>query len=192
MNKPPQKRRLETQTKLLAAAQVLIDQNEYDSLRVEHVVAEAGVAKGTFFSHFADKDVLLSIIIGGRMHNIWETAKSTSPKSSHDICEALVPMMEFWGSERVVFDVAVRYSGIAGDTPTEIAENFIDQIKTATEWIMPLQGSVFRDDQDPVLLAEGLQAFVTQVVALHHCCAPTDVPWVDRLFPFVSAWLDAR
>ncbi|MBL6598875.1 MAG: TetR family transcriptional regulator, partial [Alphaproteobacteria bacterium] len=48
MNRPVQKRTLETRARLIAAAEALIDDAGYEALRVEEVVLGAGVAKGTF------------------------------------------------------------------------------------------------------------------------------------------------
>lgn len=49
MSRPPQKRRLETRARLLEVADAQIANVGYSGLRVEDVVAEAGVAKGTLF-----------------------------------------------------------------------------------------------------------------------------------------------
>ncbi len=193
LDKPPQKRRLETRAKLIAAATEIVTENGYDALRVEQVVDLAGVAKGTFFSHFEDKNALLAILIGEHMKSIWADVSKTNPKSSLEICQAVEPFLVFWGTERIVFDVAVNFSGIDPENSDNgIAEIFGAQIETAVKWLSAENGKNFRDDQDPVLLAEGVQAFVMQVVALHHCCAPDDRPWVERLHPYLSAWLDAR
>ncbi len=193
LDKPPQKRRLETRAKLIAAATEIVTENGYDALRVEQVVDLAGVAKGTFFSHFEDKNALLAILIGEHMKSIWADVSKANPKSSLEICQAVEPFLVFWGTERIVFDVAVNFSGIDPENSDNgIAEIFGAQIETAVKWLSAENGKNFRDDQDPVLLAEGVQAFVMQVVALHHCCAPDDRPWVERLHPYLSAWLDAR
>ena len=59
MRKPRQKRTLETRARLIAAAEAVVEQSGYEALRVEEVVLRAGVAKGTFFAHFGDKDELM-------------------------------------------------------------------------------------------------------------------------------------
>ena len=67
MARPPQKRRLETRARLLAESARLVAAQGYAGLRVEDVVEAAGVAKGTLFSHFTDKDGLLAVLIGAKM-----------------------------------------------------------------------------------------------------------------------------
>ncbi|MCJ8335947.1 MAG: TetR/AcrR family transcriptional regulator, partial [Epibacterium sp.] len=47
MSRAPQKRRLETRAKLLEVAGEIVSEQGYSGLRVEDVVARAGVAKGT-------------------------------------------------------------------------------------------------------------------------------------------------
>ena len=63
MTRVKQKRALETRATLLATATALVEQHGYHALRVEQVVADAGVAKGTFFKHFGDKDGLMQVLI---------------------------------------------------------------------------------------------------------------------------------
>ena len=82
MTRAPQKRRLETRAKLLSVAEDLIDANGVSALRVEDVVARAGVAKGTFFSHFGDKDGLLAVILGAQvMRHIEDMDATPAPNT---------------------------------------------------------------------------------------------------------------
>src|SRR6056297_1375519 len=62
-----QPRALQTRARLLDAAQEIIAEVGYEGLRTQEVVKRAGVAKGTLFAHFPDKDALMEILIGAKM-----------------------------------------------------------------------------------------------------------------------------
>jgi AcrR family transcriptional regulator len=47
---------------LLRAGLVVADQHGFDGMSVNRVVAEAGLAKGTFYVHFADRDAFIDAI----------------------------------------------------------------------------------------------------------------------------------
>jgi AcrR family transcriptional regulator len=51
------RRRQRTRTALLHAGRALLAHRDVDSLSVDEIVAAADVAKGSFYNHFADKDV---------------------------------------------------------------------------------------------------------------------------------------
>lgn len=188
MNQPIQKRSQETRARLLAAAEQLIDEKGFSSLRVEEVVRVAGVAKGTFFAHFRDKDMLMDRIIGARLLSLSDEADQQAiPRDSDELAKRLEPMIRFMTQERYVFDVIMRYSG-AGDV-TEIgpiAESFERQITVLAGWLahMPV-----RKDVSVLLLAEGVQAFYVQAIALHFCARHNGHPLEARLRDYLSAWL---
>ena len=101
MTRAPQKRRLETRAKLLSVAEDLIDANGVSALRVEDVVARAGVAKGTFFSHFGDKDGLLAVILGAQvMRHIEDMNAAPAPNTPAEIAQRLSPLLDFISHRR--------------------------------------------------------------------------------------------
>jgi AcrR family transcriptional regulator len=51
------RRRRRTRTALLHAGRTLLAHRDIDALSVDEIVAAADVAKGSFYNHFADKDV---------------------------------------------------------------------------------------------------------------------------------------
>ena len=109
MARAVQKRRLETRARLLAAAQDVIDEVGYEGLRVEQVAQRAGVAKGTFFAHFKDKDALMDILIGARIDALLDQIETCPPPSNTtEIADALMPLMRVMTCERYVFDVIIR------------------------------------------------------------------------------------
>ncbi len=54
-----ERKRLETQQKLINSALELLSELTYDEVTVEMITEGAGVAKGTFFSHFTNKEGVL-------------------------------------------------------------------------------------------------------------------------------------
>ncbi|NKX45017.1 TetR/AcrR family transcriptional regulator [Roseicyclus persicicus] len=191
MGRAPQKRRIETRQRLLDAAGDIVAEAGFAGLRVDEVVARAGVAKGTFFAHFPDKDRLLAELIGARMQAaLADIAAGPPPDDVEALADRLAPLYAIMASERAVFDIVVRYSGAALETePTEITRNFVAQDELLTGWIARLQARGLRRDVPARLLAEGVQAFATQAIALHFCVLHDPVPIDDRIRPYLRAWL---
>ncbi|MEL6682488.1 MAG: TetR/AcrR family transcriptional regulator [Pseudomonadota bacterium] len=187
----PQKRRLETRAKLVAAAETIIAEEGFAGLRVEDVVARAKVAKGTFFSHFEDKDRLLALLIGQEMERILANiADGPPPADIDDFATRLAPLMDYIAQDRIVFDVVMRFSGAGVIETTElISLNFMHQIELFAAWIQALQGTVIRTDVEPMLLAEGVQAFAIQAMALKFCALHNTNQHHERLAPYLGPWL---
>lgn len=188
MNKPVQKRTLETRARLIDAAQQIIAQHGYAALRVEQVVQGAGVAKGTFFAHFPDKDALMELIIGNEMDaHLDALEKLPAPTSVQALVQSMLPFMRFMVRERYVFDLIVRHSGAAAKEEIgPIATNFERQVQSLAPW---LAEGPFRNDVPPQLLAEGIQAFAIQSMALHFCVINNARPMQDRFTDYMQAWL---
>lgn len=191
MARAVQKRRIETRAKLLRAAENVIAEGSYAALRVEEVVLRAGVAKGTFFSHFADKDALLVELIGGALNAQLQTiAEGPAPRDPDELCDLLMPFFVTMSSEQAVFDIALRYSGaMSAEAIGPVTENFGAQIALLSRWIAPLQGTTVRSDVSAELLAEGVQAFAIQAMALEFCVLHNAAALKERLVPYIRAWL---
>lgn len=191
MKQAIQKRTLETRARMTAAAEALISEGGYEALRVEDVVKGAGVAKGTFFAHFSDKDALMDQLIGARLDaELDRIEELPTPQSVAAIVEAMTPMLAFMTSERYVFDIVLRYSGAAlADEIGPIAAFFGRHGEVVARW---LSDGPFRRDVSPEMLAEGVGAFTIQVLALHFCALHNDYPLADRLADYLTAWLLPR
>ncbi|MEL6618497.1 MAG: TetR/AcrR family transcriptional regulator [Pseudomonadota bacterium] len=190
MNKPVQARTLKTRAKLIDAAKALVAASDYESLRVEDVVQRAGVAKGTFFAHFQDKDALMDELIGERIATILnDIAAGPQPTSPVEIVQALRPLISFAIAERYVFDLVLRYSGAAGISDIgPIARTFEQQYELSLQWVTHPDLKV-RDDVPPELLAEGIGAFLIQAISLAFCALHSSVSVEERLVPYLDAWL---
>ena len=183
-----QSRTLKTRARLVAAAEDVISETGYGAMRVEEVVRRAGVAKGTFFAHFSDKDALMDRLIGARIDSILDDlATQERPGSIQDLISALAPLMGFMAHERYVFDVILRHSGAAQkDVIGPIAMTFGRFIEIVTPW---LKGPAFRMDGTPEVLAEGVQAFMVNTIALNFCALHNDRPLSEHLERYLSLWL---
>lgn len=192
MPRTPQKRRIETRARLISAAQALIEQQGVAALRVEDVVAEAGVAKGTFFSHFGDKDGLLAVILGARVMTLLDEMETgTPPRTAAEICDRLAPLLRFIAADRVIFDLLLRYSGTTATQTDEIVtQGFMRQIALFADWIAALQAEgKCRGDLPALLLSEGIQAFVNHVLATGFCAEHAPADPAAALLPYVEGWL---
>ena len=188
MQKTIQKRTIKTRAKLLSAAEEVIQNGGYEALRVEDVVKAAGVAKGTFFAHFKDKDALMDLLIGAKIDGLLDDLeRQPVPGSTADLIAAMDPMMRFMTCERYVFDVILRHSGAAmSDQIGPIANTFGRHLTVVAEW---LRDGPFRRDISALLMAEGVQAFLVQVMALHFCAINNEDPMQTRLSKYLDAWL---
>lgn len=189
MTRAPQKRRLETRARLIEAATAIVARDGPAALRVEDVVRDAGVAKGTFFSHFDDKDSLLAQLLGEEMHVLLaRIASGPVPQTVDALCDAFDPLYEFMAQDRFVFDIVMRYSGAAAvDDTTEIALNFLHQVELLMRWLPQMPG--IRRDVDVELLAEGVLAFALNAMALKFCALHNASSINDRVRPYIRAWL---
>lgn len=188
MIKQTQKRSIETRAKLIRVATEAIAANGHSALRVEEVVKNAGVAKGTFFAHFKDKDALMELIIGAQINEYLDAAEAmTSPDDVDELITRMRPLMNFMTGERYIFDVIVRHSGAAvKEEIGPIAQTFDRTIEIVSAWIA--QGQ-FRKDVSEVLLAEGVQAFAVQAMALHFCAINNQEEMHLRFKTYLQAWL---
>ena len=183
-----QQRTLKTRAKLIDAAKSRIAEAGYEALRVEDVVKDAGVAKGTFFAHFKDKDALMDHLIGQEIDAFLdEVAKLDTPRSVSEILDALMPSFHFMAQERFVFDVILRHSGAAQNSEIgAIAQTFIRHGTVLAHW---LAAGPFRKDIPPALMAGGVGAFQMQALALHFCEAHNGTSIRDRMEMYLNAWL---
>jgi AcrR family transcriptional regulator len=60
-----QERRARTRAQLLSAATALISRQAVESITIDDIVKEAGVAKGTFYVHFEDTQALVVAVADG-------------------------------------------------------------------------------------------------------------------------------
>ncbi len=188
MKQAIQKRTLRTRARLTAAAEDLIQASGYEALRVEDVVQAAGVAKGTFFAHFRDKDALMEILLAEKLNAFLDKAEAGAPPTTvPEIIGALDELHRFMTVERYVFDLLIRYSGATAiATVGPIAYFFERYFRVVMMW---LEAADVRKDVPSELLAEGVQAFAIQAMSLGFCALHASTSFKDRLTEYLKAWL---
>ena len=156
MRKAVQQRTLETRARLTEVAQALVTEKGFEALRIDEVVQRAGVAKGTFFAHFNDKDELMDLLIGERINaQLDRMAAAAPPRNAEQLARRLMPLLELMASERYVFDVILRRSGAAAmEEIGPIATTFERMGQVWGPW---LATGDFRRDVPVELLVEGLR-----------------------------------
>lgn len=80
MTRKPQQRSIATRARVLQAARELSRTNGLEGLTAEAVASEAGVAKGTVFSHFGDMDGLLSHVLLERLDALRSGTAENAPQ----------------------------------------------------------------------------------------------------------------
>lgn len=183
-----QQRTLQTRAKLVDAAKAVIAELGYEAMRVEEVVVRAGVAKGTFFAHFKDKDALMDMLIGAEIDRHLDLIGAQPvPKTIEEMAAAMMPLVEYMSCERYVFDVILRHSGAAANSEIgPIAMTFGRQAEVTANW---LKDQPFRKDISAELQAEGVQAFVVQAISLVFCSMHNAISPQDRVETYLRAWL---
>ncbi len=188
MTRARQARSIRTRETLLSLAREKASAVGYGALRVEDIVSAAGMAKGTFFSHFKDKDALMDILIAERLNALLD-GMETAPKfqSVADVVAGLMPYLAFISSERYVFDLYLRLSGaLKVEEIGEIAESLVRLDRILIE---KLDRDRFRQDVSPELLSEGIQAFCISSIAFGFCALHSDQDVEKRLETQLNAWL---
>lgn len=188
MKKAVQQRTLETRSRLTSVAGELVAEKGFEALRIEEVVQRAGVAKGTFFAHFKDKDELMDLLIGQRIETLLDRmAAEPAPRDADQLAQRLMPLVELMSSERYVFDLIMRRSGaLAVEEIGPIALSFGRLGELVGQWLA--QGA-FRQDVPIEILVEGVEAFLMQTLALNFCALHKDKTMKARLQPYLRAWL---
>lgn len=188
MKKAVQQRTLETRSRLTSVADQLVAEKGFEALRIEETVQAAGVAKGTFFAHFKDKDELMDLLIGQRIETLLDRmAAEPEPRDADQLAQHLMPLVELMSSERYVFDLIMRRSGaMAVEEIGPIALSFGRLGELVGQWLA--QGA-FRRDVPIEILVEGVEAFLMQTLALNFCALHKDKTMKARLQPYLRAWL---
>lgn len=86
--RPPDRRRVRTREALLSAGRTLFALRDVDGVSVDEIVAAAEVAKGSFYNHFADKDVFAREI-GAAVRRQVEQAINAANEDVEDTAEHL-------------------------------------------------------------------------------------------------------
>ena len=166
----PQKRAIDTRKKILDVTREMVVQDGYASIRTEEVVAAAGIAKGTLFAHFGDKDQLLYTLMceeidGAIGSTVLLVSKEVFEKD--DFIDALLPLMKLLCREKIIFDLFQHFSGVSmGHFDIEIGDDCNEYKDLLSRAVSLLQASgKVRRDLPASIIGEGCLAFLIQAVS---------------------------
>ena len=202
MTRKPQQRSIATRARVLAAARDLSQKHGLDLVTAEAVAHEAGVAKGTVFSHFGDMDGLLSYVLLDRL-NALRAAAETEGEQVEPLSDPVGLLMQ-----RMMALIAVITDSPAilrlfldniGVTKPNCAAEFVETLDALdaelesflTVWQQePGLKPALRQDRSPKEMVDGLIAFMIHGAILVKSHQLTDRSELEhRLRRHVEAFL---
>jgi AcrR family transcriptional regulator len=126
-NSPPEARlqnrfREATRTAILDAAEVAFARSGLASARMDEIASEAGVAVGTVYNYFADRDALLASVLESRRAELTSrldgALASTAGRTFAERLEALIAAtLTHFDLHRELFEVLLQADAHAGARP---------------------------------------------------------------------------
>jgi AcrR family transcriptional regulator len=181
-----QQRADDTKRRLVAAAAELFAQKGYHDTTVDEIARAAGVAKGTFFVHFATKDAVITELVRRQIRAARRArAQAKSP------LDALVAAVMTLGTEaevsrtlsRACFAASLDNAAIGGFADAlfgELMEEMMSDVRAAKDV------GLLRPDVDPQMIVESLIASYLGA-AVHFVTSPRVRPLAEVLRPLVEA-----
>ncbi|TYC56466.1 TetR/AcrR family transcriptional regulator [Rhodobacterales bacterium] len=172
MTRKPQQRSIATRARVLQAARDLSASLGLEMVTADAIAHEAGVAKGTVFSHFGDMDGLLSHVLLDRLEALQEGAQKRE-RAEREISDPLALLLErMMGLIAVITDsptILRLFLDNIGVTKPNCAEEFVQTLDamdaSLEEFLTAWQSSgtlvpPLRTDRTPKEMVDGLIAFM--------------------------------
>jgi len=174
----------DTRARLFAAASELFATRGYHATTVDAIAKRAGVAKGTFFVHFATKDAVITDLVRIQTRQAKKARAAALPDGPLAALRATVLMLGEQAGfsrelSRAVLSATLDNAHVAGDTDALFSDVFNDMIADARAAI----------GKDGELLARALMASYLGA-ALHFTSSRKSGPLLDILAPLVDANLE--
>ncbi len=178
MNRKTQKRTHETKARILEAARQLTEGKPFDTVSMDAIARQSGVAKGSLFAHFTDKSGLLSHVVAERLQAIvdhWETDGTARGSKLEELLDRSMALVDLLSADRAVLQIYLDYSGA---TSSNVSEPFSASLEALENRLFSFLshwrekgGAPFalRTDLDVAALASGVSAFVT-TAAIYRAC----------------------
>jgi AcrR family transcriptional regulator len=162
-------RSAQTRTALLDAARRALPRFGWERARVEDVCREAGVGRGTFYAHFANKAELLEAMVSGHAQALWALAEAPSaedqPRASvRRIIDGFVSLQLADRDIRGIWYAAASTEPRLAAMIEEVREAFVRRVGRRLELASLRQ--LTRGGLDIEMAATALTAMVEQTVAL--------------------------
>lgn len=174
----------DTRARLFAAASELFATRGYHATTVDAIAKRAGVAKGTFFVHFATKDAVITDLVRIQTRQARRARAAALPDGPLAALRATVLTLGEQAGfsrelSRAVLSATLENAHVAGDTDALFHEVFTDMIADA-------RAAVGKDGE---LLARSLMASYLGA-ALHFTSSRRSGPLLEILAPLVDANLE--
>lgn len=181
---PRQLRADDTRKRLFAAASELFATRGYHATTVDAIAKRAGVAKGTFFVHFATKDAVITELVRIQTRQAKKARAAALPNGPLAALRATVLMLGEQAGfsrevSRAVLSATLDNSDVAVDADALFGEVFDEMIADA-------RAAVGKDGE---LLARALMASYLGA-ALHFTSSRKSGPLLEILAPLVDANLE--
>lgn len=176
----------DTRRKITVAAIELVQEVGWRDATVERIAAKAGVAKGTFFVHFANKEALAPAFVGIQVGAARRAREKIEGRSADErLRETVLTLGRHAGSSielsRAVFITMMQNNDVARSIDASFAEVYAQMIADAADVV-------------PGAKAETLASLLMSCylgAALHHTTSPRPGRLEDVLAPLVEATLAA-
>jgi len=178
MTRKTQKRTHETKARILEAARQLTDGKPFDAVSMDAIARQSGVAKGSLFAHFTDKNGLLSHVVAERLQAIvddWAIEGVDGESRLAELLDRSMALVDLLSADRAVLQIYLDYSGA---TSSNVSEPFSASLEALEDRLFSFLshwrekgGDPFalRSDLDVAALASGVSAFVT-TAAIYRAC----------------------
>jgi len=163
----PARSREATRARLLEAATALFAQHGLHGVTSARIARRAGVATGTFYLHFKDKETLFREIVFAALAELRlrqsRAAGGAVPGSVAELRARTAELLSFTEENRdlirVVFARGAEHSGVG----EEVMDAIVPELQQGFE--ERLQRGSFREGVDPEVAAQAHAAQLTRVVA---------------------------
>ena len=180
----------DTRARLFAAAVELFVARGYHDTTIDAIVKRAGVAKGTFFIHFATKDAVISELQIRQMRGA-RRARVAALEAGAGPLAALRATVLSLGEQaamsrelaRAVFSATLDNALVSGDAEGLFDETLVEMISDARAAVVAGELGRGRDGE---LLARALLACYLGS-ALHFASSRRSTPLLDVLVPLIDA-----
>jgi AcrR family transcriptional regulator len=175
----------DTRARLFAAASELFATRGYHATTVDAIARRAGVAKGTFFVHYATKDAVITDLVRIQTKQAKKARAAALPSGPLAALRATVLMLGEQAGfsreiSRAVLSATLENVHVAGDADALFGEVFDGMIGDAKAAV---------GNKDGELLARALMASYLGA-ALHFTSSRKSGPLMETLAPLVDANLE--
>lgn len=80
---------LKRQADIMSFALDLFSSNGFNSTSIDHIIKKAGIARGTFYLHFASKDDILEMIIDTNLKMLYDILSQLDISMNKPVCEII-------------------------------------------------------------------------------------------------------